>query len=274
MEPHGTKSLKKKIVAVIPARYSSTRLEGKLLLPLAGEPIILRTIRQALSAEILDEVIVATDDERIAQVVRAAGHQAVMTSPNHKTGTDRIAEALTGTGAEVIVNIQGDEPFISPDTIEFAVRALIESEADFATTCEAIESPHDVIDPNVVKVVTDNNGFALYFSRAPIPFPRHEVLKHGDIATALKEEPTLLSKFRKHTGLYVFTSFGLRFFTTTAQTPNELEESLEQLRIIESGHRIRVVETDHKSIGIDTQEDYERAKRLLGEDWFLPKQIR
>jgi 3-deoxy-manno-octulosonate cytidylyltransferase (CMP-KDO synthetase) len=265
VEPHGTKSQKKKIVAVIPARYSSTRLEGKLLLPLSGEPIILRTVRQAASTEILNEVIVATDDERIAQVVRAAGHRAVITSPNHKTGTDRIAEAIDGTQADVIVNIQGDEPFISPETIESAVRALIESGADFATTCEAVESPDDVINPNVVKVVTDNAGFALYFSRSPIPFPRHEVLKHGDIATALEREPTLLSKFRKHTGLYVFTSFGLSFFTTTAQTPNELEESLEQLRIIENGHRIRVVETDHKSIGIDTREDYERAKRMLGE---------
>lgn len=235
------------------------------MLPLGGEPMILKTVRQAASAEIVDEVIVATDDARIADVVNASGHRAVMTSPDHKTGTDRIAEAVTESDADVIVNIQGDEPFISPHTIDSAVLALIESGADFATTCEKIELVDDVVNPNVVKVVTDESGYALYFSRSPIPFPRNEALKHGDVLSALNEEPALLGKFRKHTGLYVFTPSGLKFFTEAKQTTNELTESLEQLRIIENGRKIIVVETEHKSIGIDTLEDYERARCKLGE---------
>jgi 3-deoxy-manno-octulosonate cytidylyltransferase (CMP-KDO synthetase) len=264
VESHGIKSPPKKVIAVIPARFSSVRLEGKLLLPLGGESIIVRTSRQVALAKSVESVLIATDDSRIAEVVEKAGFRAVMTSPNHSTGSDRIAEAVDGTDADVIVNVQGDEPFISPETIDSAVAALIESGADFATTCEEIGDASDVLNPNVVKVVLDERGYALYFSRSPIPFPRNEVLKNGTLEDALKADPSLVSIFRKHTGLYVFTRTGLMEFTKMPKTTAERVESLEQLRIIENGFRIKVVETKDVCIGIDTEDDYEKAKKMLG----------
>lgn len=266
MESHGTQSSKKRSIAVIPARLSSTRLESKLLLPLGGEPIIVRTARRAASASAVDSVLVATDDERIARVVLDAGFEAVLTSADHITGSDRIAEAIDGREVDIVVNVQGDEPFISPSTIDSAVNALIENGADFATTCERLATIEDILNPNVVKVVVGNDGFALYFSRSPIPFPRNEVIEAGGLEEALRANPDLVSMFRKHTGLYVFTPSGLKSFTESRRTPLEVAENLEQLRIIENGQRILVVETEHGSIGIDTLEDYERARNLVGDN--------
>ena len=250
---------------MIPARYDSTRLEGKLLLPLDGKPLILHTLAKARAAANVGRVIVATDDERILRVVEQAGGEAVLTSREHQSGSDRIAEVAAGLPeGKIIVNVQGDEPTISPRTIERAVAALLaDDSADIATTCEKIERIEDVLSPDVVKVVTDRTGAALYFSRSPLPFPREAVKRHGSLENALRAEPALLALYRKHTGLYVYRREYLLKFTGLAQTPLETTELLEQLRALENGARIAVVETDEPSIGVDTQADYERVKQIL-----------
>ncbi|HTK38740.1 MAG TPA: 3-deoxy-manno-octulosonate cytidylyltransferase, partial [Pyrinomonadaceae bacterium] len=202
------------MIAIIPARYASTRLEGKLLLPVAGKPLILHTLDQAMRAKTVSRVIVATDDDRIMQVVQDSRNEAVLTSPENRSGSDRIAEvAASLPDRSIIVNVQGDEPLIAPETIDAAVECLLDHDAaDMSTTCEIIRNYEDVLNPNVVKVVTDGRGYAVYFSRSPIPFPRDAVSKYGSIAAALSAEPELASRFRKHTGLYVYRrNFLLRF---------------------------------------------------------------
>jgi 3-deoxy-manno-octulosonate cytidylyltransferase (CMP-KDO synthetase) len=253
------------VIAVIPARYHSTRLEGKLLLPLAGKPLILHTVERVKAARNVSRVIVATDDRRIKQAAEDAGCESVMTAQSHQSGSDRIAEAAeTFAEGSIIVNVQGDEPLIATGTIEKAVDAMLASpDADIVTSCEPINDTQDVADPNVVKVVTDSRGFALYFSRAAIPFPREAVKKHGDLRSALQNEPALLSIFRKHTGLYVYRREYLLKYTKMAQTRGEKLEMLEQLRALENGARIMVIEADEPSIGVDTEEDYQRVKKML-----------
>jgi 3-deoxy-manno-octulosonate cytidylyltransferase (CMP-KDO synthetase) len=254
-------------VAIIPARYASTRLPGKALLEIAGKPMILRVVERTLAARNVSRAIVATDDERILEVVRAAGFEAVMTTRSHQSGSDRLAEVAAALdGTEMIVNVQGDEPLISPLTIERAVDKLSnDDEALIVTTSEAITEINDVLSPDVVKVVTDGGGRALYFSRSPIPFPREAVRKYGTLKAALAEEPSLLKLFRKHTGLYAYRrSFLLEY---TGWPPSELEraEALEQLRALERGATIRVIETDEPSIGVDTAEDLERVRAKIKE---------
>ncbi len=264
MEQHGNNH-RQLVYAIIPARLFSTRLEGKLLLPLNGKPLILHTLEQAKKARNIDKVIVATDDESILYIIKESGNQAMLTSINHQSGSDRIAEvAETLPENSIIVNVQGDEPTISPTTIESAVEAILEDEtADITTTCEKIEGVQDVLSADVVKVVTDENGYALYFSRSPIPFPREAVKKHGTLENALRNEPELISLFRKHTGLYVYRREYLLKFTRLAQTNLEKTEMLEQLRALENGARIKVVEVAESSIGVDTAEDFERVKLII-----------
>lgn len=264
MEQHG-ENPRQNVFAVIPARYHSTRLEGKLLLPLNGQPLILHTLEQAKKARNISGAIVATDDERILKVVEESGNKAVLTSPHHQSGSDRIAEvAETLPENSIIVNVQGDEPTISPTTIEKAVEAILTDEtADIATTSEKIEDYKDVLSPDVVKVVTDENGFALYFSRSPVPFPREAVKKYGTIENALRNESDLISLFRKHTGLYVYRREFLLEFTRMEQTNLEKTEMLEQLRALENGARIKVVEVEESSIGVDTKEDFERVRTIF-----------
>jgi 3-deoxy-manno-octulosonate cytidylyltransferase (CMP-KDO synthetase) len=264
VEQHGNNH-RQKVFAIIPARYASTRLAGKLLLELGGKPLILHTLEQTRKAKNIDRVMVATDDERILQVVRAEGHEAVLTSIHHQSGSDRLAEVAGGLPENsIIVNVQGDEPTIPPRTIEKAVAAIFADEAaDMVTTCEKIEDWRDVISPDVVKVVTDKNGYALYFSRSPIPFPREAVKKHGTLERAFSEEPELLGLFRKHTGLYVYRREFLLEFTRLAQTNLETTEMLEQLRGLENGARIKVVEVAESSIGVDTPEDFARVRRII-----------
>jgi len=259
------KNPKKNVVAIIPARYESTRLEGKLLLPLSGKPLILHTLGQATKAECVSDVIVATDDERILRVVKDSGGEAVLTSKDHQSGSDRIAEvAETLPEGSIIVNIQGDEPLISPNTIEKAVGAILRNdEAQISTTCEKIEDTKDVLSPNVVKVVTDEEGFALYFSRSPIPFPRDEVRKFGSIEKAFEADVSLVNLFKKHTGLYVYRREFLLEYTRHQQTDLEKAEKLEQLRVLEMGAKIKVVEVHETSIGVDTQADFERVESLF-----------
>jgi 3-deoxy-manno-octulosonate cytidylyltransferase (CMP-KDO synthetase) len=253
-------------VAIIPARFSSTRLPGKPLLDICGRPMIMRVCERAQAARNVARVVVATDDRRIYEAVRAAGYEALMTSSEHASGSDRLAEAAAALDEryDMIVNVQGDEPLISPRTIERAVDALdADADAVVSTTCEPIKDAADVLSPDVVKVVLDEHGYALYFSRAPIPFPREAARRHGSLEVALLNEPMILASFRKHTGLYVYRRDFLLEYARLPQGRHEREESLEQLRIIERGARIRVVEVQESSIGVDTEADLARVRAMV-----------
>lgn len=264
MEQHGNNP-SKNVVAIIPARYASTRLPGKLLLPIAGRPMILHTLEQARKARNIDRVIVATDDERIRDAVLESDGEAVMTRSDHHSGSDRIAEvASTLPAGSIIVNVQGDEPVIPPSSIEAAVEGILnDPTADIVTTCERINDLEDVLSPDVVKVISDANGYAIYFSRSAIPFPREAATRHSGLKKALENEPGVISNFRKHTGLYVYRREFLLEFTQRPQGRLERVEMLEQLRALEAGARIKVVETLESSIGVDTQSDLEKVRRMI-----------
>jgi len=229
--------------------------------------MLLHTVARAQTANTIKRVIVAADDKRIIDVCERAGVEAVMTSAEHRSGTDRIAEVaakLSEDEARIIVNVQADEPFIAPDTINRAVNQIYkDSNAVVTTTCERITTAADVLNPNVVKVVCDANGHALYFSRSPIPYPRELVRRHETLEAALMNEPESLALFRKHTGLYVYRREFLLEYAGLFTTPHENTEALEQLRILERGFTIGVVEVEHTSHGIDTQDDLEQARAYI-----------
>ncbi len=261
---HTGKNSKQIAVAVIPARYGSSRLPGKPLLEIAGIPLILWVVEQALAAASVSRAIVATDDARILETVTAAGFEAMMTSTDHASGTDRVAEVARSLDAEIIVNVQGDEPLIDPETIDRAVLSLVGyGQARMATTFESITEAAEVLNPSVVKVVVDDEGFATSFSRNPIPWPNQAVAKHGSIGAALRNEPALLFSFRKHTGLYVYRREFLLEFAGWPQSLSERQESLEQLRALDRGVKIKVVEAASESIGVDTMEDLERVRSIV-----------
>lgn len=256
--------MESRVTALIPARYASTRLPGKPLLELAGLPMILHVVKRARQAASIQRVIVATDDQRVFDVVRAAGEEVWLTSPEHRTGTDRLAEVAAQLDADVIVNVQGDEPLIEPATIDAAVAPLLTDDSlVMSTTCEPLETAADVLNPNVVKVVTDAAGFALYFSRNPLPYARAEAQAHGSLEAALHAQPELLTRYAKHTGLYAYRRDFLLTYAKLPPTPLEQSELLEQLRALEYGYRIRVVKVAHRSIGVDTPADVELVSRLL-----------
>jgi 3-deoxy-manno-octulosonate cytidylyltransferase (CMP-KDO synthetase) len=265
---HTASSSQQRAVAIIPARYASTRLPGKPLLEIAGRPLILHVLERALSARHIARAVVATDDQRIMDAVRSAGFEAVMTRADHASGSDRLAEAAAALDdAEVIVNLQGDEPLISPQTIDAAVDELLrDDEAQIVTTAEEIADASDVISTDVVKVVTDSSGRALYFSRSPIPFPRDAVRRYGTLMAALEIEPQLLASFRKHTGLYVYRRSFLLEYTRWPQSTLERAESLEQLRALERGVKIKVVAAASPSIGVDTERDLARVRKIMEVD--------
>ncbi|HEY7183304.1 MAG TPA: 3-deoxy-manno-octulosonate cytidylyltransferase [Blastocatellia bacterium] len=253
------------VVAIIPARYASTRLPGKPLIEIAGKPMILRVVERAGQTASINRVMVATDDERVFRVVAGAGVEAVMTSPDHATGTDRLAEVAAKLDAEIVVNIQGDEPMIEPSTIEAAIAPLLADRSIvMSTTCEPIESVEDALNSSVVKVVIDRDGFALCFSRNPIPFPRAAVLEHGSIRSALLARPEMLRTFNKHTGLYAYRRDFLLTYAKLPPTPLEQSEMLEQMRALEHGYKIKVVAVSHRSIGVDTPEDVKLVRRMIG----------
>ena len=275
MEHHG-ENTQKNVIAIIPARYSSVRLPGKMLLPIAGKPLILHTVERAKHAKTVDRVIVATDDERILNAVVESGNEGVMTSPEHRSGSDRIAEVAENLPAgSIIVNVQGDEPLIAPDTIDAAVYALKDDNAaEMSTTSEPIGDILELLNSNVVKVVVGNNGYAIYFSRSPVPFLRDAALRHGgDQDSAIIEEPDLIANFRKHTGLYVYRREYLLRFSKLPQTKLEQIEMLEQLRALEDGAKIRVVDAIGTSIGVDTQGDLERVRPILESPTLTVKNI-
>jgi len=251
------------VIVVIPARYDSARLPGKMLLPIADEPLILHTVARAKAASTVDRVIVATDDERILKAVLESGNEAAITSTDHRSGSDRIAEVARDLPeGSIIVNVQGDEPLISAETIDAAVQAMLSAKADIVTVCEPLTSLHDeLLNFNVVKVVFGDDGRALYFSRSPMPFPRDASLRHGgDPNRALENEPELFNNFGKHIGLYVYSREYLLKFTKLPQTRLEKFESLEQLRALENGAVIKVVESIGTSVGVDTPEDFDLVR--------------
>jgi 3-deoxy-manno-octulosonate cytidylyltransferase (CMP-KDO synthetase) len=265
-----------KTVAIIPARYGSTRLPGKALIEIAGKPMVCWVAERALAARNVDRVIVATDSEQIVDAVRARGIEAMLTSSEHASGTDRVGEVAAAlTDAEIIVNVQGDEPMISPQTIEKAVAVMAEEinkstghnkqsgGAGIVTTWEPIESVADLLDPDLVKVVVDADDNAVYFSRSPIPYPRDAVKRHGSPEIALAAEPELLKLFRKHTGLYVYRREVLLEFTRWPQTELERIEALEQLRALAHGVKIKVIEACSTSIGVDTLVDLQKVEAEL-----------
>jgi 3-deoxy-manno-octulosonate cytidylyltransferase (CMP-KDO synthetase) len=238
-----------------------------MLADLLGTPLIVSTLQQAQKARSVGRVIVATDDERIRDVVIAAGGEAVMTSGHHISGSDRIAEVAAGLpDGSIIVNVQGDEPLISPKTIDRVVEALIsDGSAQMATASEPLtEKNGELLNGNVVKLVVSDTGHALYFSRSPMPFPREASLRYeGDPGRAIDEEPELMSIFRKHTGLYAYRREYLIEFTKMPPTRLEKIEMLEQLRALENGARIKVVDAAASSIGVDTQDDLDRVRAIL-----------
>ena len=219
---------------------------------------------RARAASTISRTIVATDDTRIADAVAAAGFDVMMTRADHKTGTDRIAEVAHNLRADIIVNVQGDEPLIDPATIDRVVNALAQDEAaQMATTFEPIEDAADVLNPSVVKVAFDKDGYATDFSRNPIPFPKQAARAHGSIEAALRQEPALLFNFKKHTGLYAYRRGFLLEFTRWSQSERESKESLEQLRALDRGVKIKVVEAASASIGVDTMEHLERVRAII-----------
>lgn len=235
-----------------------------MLIPIAGKALILHTVEKAQEAGTVDDVIVATDDSRIFEVVNEAGCRVMLTSTKHRSGSDRIAEVAEAISeATIIVNVQGDEPVISPATIDAVVKAMDDPAIDIATAFEPINSIEELEDPNIVKVVTNESGRALYFSRSPIPFPREEVLKYGGLEKALIAEPALLKKFKKHTGIYAYRREMLLSFTKLQPTELEQTEMLEQLRALEHGAYIQVVRAVSPSIGVDTERDLEVVRRIL-----------
>ncbi len=236
------------VIGIIPARYQSTRLEGKVLKDLLGKSVIRHVWENAKRAATLDDLIVATDDERIRAEVLGFGGKAVLTAKEHKTGTDRLREVINPLDVKVVVNIQADEPLLHPSMIDDIVRPLLENkDIAMATLRKKITDPEDIKNPNVVKVVCDKNGFALYFSRSPIPYQRF----------------TEGAAHYKHIGLYSFTKDFLFTFMNLPESGLEGAEGLEQLRVLENGYKIKVVTTQFDTIGIDTEEDLQRAKEVL-----------
>jgi 3-deoxy-manno-octulosonate cytidylyltransferase (CMP-KDO synthetase) len=242
-----------KVIVVIPARYASTRLPGKPLVMLAGKPMVQRVYERSKQAQTVHRVLVATDDQRIVDAVRAFGGEARMTRPDHRTGTERIAEVAAHEDGDVFVNVQGDEPLVDPAAIDTAVAALLEEPAaQIATVATAIRHAGDIMDPNVVKTVLDFEENALYFSRAPIPWVRDTQQK-------------VHVKYWKHLGLYVFQRDALLEYPTLPQGELEKIEQLEQLRWMENGWKIRVAEVAHDAVSVDVPEDVTRVEKLLNE---------
>jgi 3-deoxy-manno-octulosonate cytidylyltransferase (CMP-KDO synthetase) len=238
------------VIGVIPARYASVRFEGKLLADLMGKPVIQHVWESAKKARTLNDLIVACDDERIYKAVCGFGGKAVMTAKEHASGTERIAEVVTDIDVKVIINIQGDEPLVHPTMIDDVAYSLLNDPAQgMATIMKHIDHEEEISDANVVKVVVDKKGHALYFSRWAIPFVRDE-------------EPGMRVHY-KHIGLYGYTKDFL--FTYKNLPPSKLEkfEKLEQLRVLENGYPIRVLETKCETIGVDTREDLEKVRQYM-----------
>ena len=238
-----------KVLCVIPARYASTRLPGKPLALIAGKPMIQHVYERACHAIMPQEVVVATDSKIVADAVKEFGGKVMMTSPDHPSGTDRLAEvALSYPDIDVIVNVQGDEPMIPPEVIDRLAQAFADDNDLNMATLKTLMGEEDYNNPNAVKVVTDQNGYALYFSRSLLPYPRN---RKADF------------KVYKHVGIYAYRRSFLLSYAAYEPTPLEQIEGLEQLRVLENGQRIKVLESKFQGIGIDTQEDLDAINALF-----------
>ena len=240
-------------VGIIPARYGSTRFEGKLLADFCGKPVIQHTWENAKKSKSIDDLIVATDDKRIYNVAKGFGANVVYTSIAHKSGSDRLTEVAASIDAKIIVNIQADEPLLHPSMIDDVAGAILKDKTlVMATLCHKISNAAQIHDPNVVKVVFDRNGLALYFSRSPIPYERMG-----------SDDKLQVIDYYKHIGIYAYAKDFLFTFKSLPQSRLEKTEKLEQLRVLENGYRIKVIETKFDTIGIDTPEDLEKAVETI-----------
>ncbi|MDA9339673.1 3-deoxy-manno-octulosonate cytidylyltransferase [Polaribacter sp.] len=240
-----------KIIAMIPARYSATRFPGKLMKDLGGKSVILRTYEAAISTNLFEDVYVVTDSEIIAKAITDAGGKVIMSQKEHECGSDRIAEAVQSLEADIVINVQGDEPFIDTVSLTKLIAAFKDDEKkeiDLASLKVEITDKEAIENPNNVKVITDNYGFALYFSRSVIPYHR---------------DKDLSVKYYKHKGVYAFRKQALIDFYHLDLTPLEASEKIEAIRYLEVGKKIKMIETDIETVGIDTPEDLEKAKKYL-----------
>lgn len=240
-----------KIIAVIPARYASTRFPAKLMQDLGGKTVILRTYEAAIATHLFDDVFVVTDSNLIFDEIISNGGKAIMSIKEHESGSDRIAEAIENLDIDIVVNVQGDEPFIKKEPLEKVIEVFkndASKKVDLASLMTEIKDEEEINNPNNVKVVVDQNNFALYFSRSVIPFPR---------------EKNVGVTYYKHIGIYAFRKQALLDFYSLPMKSLEASEKLEQLRYLEYGKRIKMVETNHVGIGIDTIEDLEKARKMI-----------
>jgi 3-deoxy-manno-octulosonate cytidylyltransferase (CMP-KDO synthetase) len=258
LKPAATHSFMK-ISAVIPARYGSSRFEGKPLADILGKPMIQYVYEGVRESKLIDEAIVATDDQRIVDAVQSFGGKAVMTSLAHFTGTDRVAEVAKRLKSEIIVNVQGDEPLIKGNTIDKAIRPLLSDDTlQLSTLMTRVEEVRDWLNPHIVKVVVDQRNFALYFSRSPIPFPRDLHIGRLESNPFGTSRP-LPKRVFKHIGVYVFRRKFLLHFSKMKPSPLEKLEKLEQLRALENGYRIKVTPVDYEPLSVDTPEDLQKV---------------
>ncbi len=240
-----------KIIAVIPARYASTRFAAKLMQDLGGKTVILRTYQAAVDTNLFDDVFVVTDSELIFNEIISNNGKVIMSIKNHESGSDRIAEAVENMDCDIVINVQGDEPFIDKESLEILIENFendLDKTIDLASLMREIKDENEINNPNNVKVVTDQNGFALYFSRSVIPYPR---------------ENEVGVRFMQHIGIYAFRKQALLDFYHLPMKTLEASEKLEQLRYLEYGKRIKMIETQHIGIGIDTFEDLEKARAMI-----------
>jgi 3-deoxy-manno-octulosonate cytidylyltransferase (CMP-KDO synthetase) len=243
--------IKMKIIAVIPARYASTRFPAKLMQDLGGKTVILRTYEAAINTQLFDDVFVVTDSDLIFDEIVSNGGKAIRSIKEHESGSDRIAEAIENLEVDIVVNVQGDEPFIDKEPLEKVIEVFRNDESkqvDLASLMREIKDENEINNPNNVKVVVDQNGFALYFSRSVIPYPR---------------EREVGVRYMQHIGIYAFRKQALLDFYSLPMKSLEASEKLEQLRYLEFGKRIKMVETTHVGIGIDTIEDLEKARKMI-----------
>ena len=240
-----------KIIAVIPARYASTRFPAKLMQDLGGKTVILRTYEAAINTQLFDDVFVVTDSDLIYDEIVSHGGKAIKSIKEHESGSDRIAEAVENLDVDIVINVQGDEPFIDAEPLAKVIEVFrndLDKKVDLASLMREITNEDDINNPNNVKVVVDQNGFALYFSRSVIPYPR---------------EKNVGVRYMQHIGIYAFRKQALLDFYSLPMQSLEASEKLEQLRYLEFGKRIKMIETTHVGIGIDTPEDLEKARKML-----------
>ena len=240
-----------KIIAVIPARYASTRFPAKLMQDLGGKTVILRTYEAAVATHLFDDVFVVTDSDIIYSEIISHGGKAIKSIKEHESGSDRIAEAVLNIDVDIVINVQGDEPFINAEPLAKVIEVFkndLDNKVDLASLMREITNEEDINNPNNVKVVVDQNGFALYFSRSIIPYPR---------------EKNVGVRYMQHIGIYAFRKQALLDFYSLPMQSLEASEKLEQLRYLEFGKRIKMVETTHVGIGIDTPEDLEKARKMI-----------